>query len=49
MEQWAAGQFQGEGKEDTYILNAAAQGEWRGYQRLIDLDFAQFEETMEDE
>lgn len=49
MEQWAAGVFQGEGKEDTYILNSAARGEFLGYKRIIELEFEEFQEVLKDD
>ena len=49
MDQWAAGQFQGETLDIVHILNAAARGEYQAYGRLIDLEFEQFQEVMKDE
>lgn len=49
MEQWAAGVFQGEGKEETYIRNSAARGEFLGYKRIIDLDFEELQEVLKDD
>jgi hypothetical protein len=49
MEQWAAGQFQQESRDSILILNAAALGELRAYERLEELDYEQIEETLRDD
>jgi hypothetical protein len=49
MEQWAAKNFMGGGKEEVHILNAAALGELQAYENLLELDYERFKETMTDE
>lgn len=49
MEQWRAGAFQGEGKEETYILESFARGEAMAYQRILELEFDQVNEVLKDE
>ena len=49
MEQWLAGGFQGEGKEDTYILESFARGEGQAYKRIADLEFEQLVESLKDD
>jgi hypothetical protein len=49
QQQWAAGMFNGESKDEIHILNSAALGEHRAYERLVDMDFEQFIGALEDD
>ena len=49
MEQWAAGGFNSEDPTVTHAANVSAVGEYKGYQKLLDLDHEQIEEGLRDE
>ena len=49
QQQWAAGWFQGESKDEMHIRNSAALGEYKAYERLLDMDFDQFTEALKDD
>jgi hypothetical protein len=48
MEQWAAGQFQGDDKEGTHARNAAALGQIEVIDRLMEVTLDEFNETIEE-
>ena len=47
--QWSSGVFNNENPAITHAANVSAVGEFQGYQKLLDLDFEQFEEGLKDE
>ena len=49
MEQWAAGQFQGETRDEVLIRNAAALGQVECYERLMGLTVEDFNVTITEE
>lgn len=49
MEQWAAGQFQGESRDEVLIRNAAALGQIECYDRLIGLNVEEFNIVINEE
>jgi hypothetical protein len=49
MEQWASGGFQGETRDEILTLNAAALGQVKVYEQLIELSYEQFHEVLSDE
>jgi hypothetical protein len=48
MEQWAAGQFQGEQRDEVLIRNAAALGQIEVLDRLIEMTLDEFNETIKE-
>ena len=49
MEQWAAGQFQGEHRDEILTRNAAALGQIELIERLMEMDMKEFNETINEE
>lgn len=49
MEQWAAKAFMGQARDEVLILNAAALGQIECLERLIDLDFEQFQIVIQED
>jgi hypothetical protein len=49
MEQWANGGFDGDNSHQDAVLSAAARGEYRSYQRLRDLTWEAYQETIDDQ
>jgi hypothetical protein len=49
MEQWAAGQFQGEQRDEVLIRNAAALGQIEFIERLLEMELKDFNETITEE
>ena len=49
-DQWAHSNFMGEGNRDeVLLLNAAALGEYKAYERLVELEYEQLMEIMQDD
>jgi hypothetical protein len=49
MVQWAAGQFQGEHRDEVLIRNAAALGQIEFIDRMTELELEDFNETITEE
>jgi hypothetical protein len=49
MEQWSSGAFNDDNPSVTHAANVSAVGEGRAYEKLIELDFEQIEEALNDE
>jgi len=49
QDQWAAGQFQGETRDEILTLNAAALGQHKVYQLIEELTWEQLKEGLEDD
>jgi len=49
MEQWAAKAFQGEARDEILTLNAAALGSVELIDRLVALEFTDFNEVLKDD
>jgi hypothetical protein len=49
MEQWAAGQFNGDKPIENSLMNAGALAEYRLVDRLLELTYDQLEEALTDE
>ena len=49
QDQWAAGLFQGETRDEILIRNAGALGELRGYKVVKELTFEELTETFKDD
>ncbi len=49
MEQWAGRAFQGKTRDEVLTLNAAALGELLAYERVMDLELDQLQDTIKDD
>jgi hypothetical protein len=48
QDQWANGVFEGETKDQVAILSAGARGELIAYRRILELDYQQISDILED-